>query len=177
MKRGINTRLIHTAYSKDDVYGALQVPIYANSAFDFDTSEELEATFKGIQPGHVYSRSSNPTVEYLELKIKSITESRAVLACASGMSAITNTIMALCSAGDNVVTTKNIFGNSYALFESTLKPFGIDFRYANFSDLSTVESLVDTNTRAIFLESISNPQLEVADFMALSVIAGSIILF
>jgi O-acetylhomoserine (thiol)-lyase len=169
-KHGFNTKILHAPYVKDDIHGALQIPIYANSAFDFDNSEDIEGAFKGIKPAHVYSRSSNPTVEYLETRIKVITEANAVLACSSGMSAITNVIMGLCNAGDNIVTTRNLFGNTFSLFESTLKPFGIGFRYANFSDLNTVKPLIDDKTRLVFLETISNPQLEVADIEALSAI-------
>lgn len=169
-KSGFNTKLLHTPYNKDDVHGALQVPIYASSAFDFDNSLDIQGAFTGSKPAHAYTRSSNPTVEYFEHRVKSITDGVAVLACASGMSAITNVIMSLCSAGDNIVTTRKLFGNTFSLFESTLKPFGLDFRYANFSDLSTVKPLIDNKTRLIFLETITNPQLEVADLEALSVI-------
>jgi O-acetylhomoserine (thiol)-lyase len=170
-KAGFTTRLLHTPYNKDDVHGALQVPIYAASAFDFDNSEDIEGAFKGTKPAHAYSRTSNPTVEYLEMRIKSITEGIAVVACASGMAAISNTIMALCNAGDNIITTRNLFGNTFSLFESTIKSFGIEARYANFSDLKSIQPLIDSNTRLIFLETISNPQLEVADINTLSAIA------
>jgi O-acetylhomoserine (thiol)-lyase len=170
-KLGFNTKLLHTPYLKNDVHGALQVPIYANSAYGFENSEDISGAFKGTKPAHAYSRSSNPTVEYFEQRIKSITDGVAVLACASGMSAITNTIMALCNSGDNLISTRRLFGNSYALFESTLKPFGITARYADFSNLSSIEKLIDSNTRLIFLETISNPHLEVADIKAVSTIA------
>jgi len=170
-KLRFNTKLLHTPYLKNDVHGALQVPIYANSAYGFENSEDISGAFKGTKPAHAYSRSSNPTVEYLEQRIKAITDGIAVLACASGMSAITNTIMALCNSGDNLISTRKLFGNTYALFESTLKPFGINARYADFSNLSSIEQLIDSNTRLIFIETITNPHLEVADLKAVSAIA------
>jgi O-acetylhomoserine (thiol)-lyase len=170
-KLGFNTKLLHTPYLKNDVHGALQVPIYANSAYGFENSEDISGAFKGTKLAHAYSRSSNPTVEYFEQRIKAITDSNAVLACASGMSAITNTIMALCNSGDNLISTRKLFGNTITLFESTLKPFGITAKYADFSDLSSIEKLIDSNTRLIFLETISNPHLEVVDLKAVSAIA------
>ena len=127
-KLRFNTKLLHTPYLKSDVHGALQVPIYATSSYEFENSEDISGAFKGTKPAHAYSRSSNPTIEYFEQRIKSITDGIAVLACSSGMSAITNTIMALCNSGDNLISTRKLFGNTYSLFESTLKPFGISAR-------------------------------------------------
>jgi O-acetylhomoserine (thiol)-lyase len=170
-KLRFNTKLLHTPYLKGDVHGALQVPIYATSSYEFENSEDISGAFKGTKPAHAYSRSSNPTVEFFEQRIKSITDGIAVLACSSGMSAITNTIMALCNSGDNLISTRKLFGNTYSLFESTLKPFGITVRYADFSNLSSIEQLIDSNTRLIFIETITNPHLEVADLKAVSTIA------
>jgi len=167
---GFSTKLIHTPFPKKDPHGALQIPVYLSSAFEFDDSEGIAEAFQGKRAAHAYSRSGNPTVEFFEQKIKYLTNANAVLAVSSGMAAITNTILTVCKAGENIITSRFLFGNTYSLFESTLKNFGIEFRYADLTQLNTIESLIDKNTRAIFFETITNPQLEVADVSALSAI-------
>jgi O-acetylhomoserine (thiol)-lyase len=166
----LSTKLVHTPYPKKDPHGALQMPIYMASAFEFDESEGIAEAFQGKRAAHAYSRSGNPSVEYFEQKIKFITGANAVLALASGMAAVNSTILAICKAGDNVITSKFLFGNTYSLFESTLKNYGIEFRYADLSNPSSIESLIDKNTRAVFFETITNPQLQVVDVSALSAI-------
>ena len=166
-----NTKLIHTPYSKKDPHGALQMPVYLSSAFEFDDSEGIAEAFQGKRAAHAYSRSGNPTVEYFEQKIKVITGANAVLAVASGMAAINSAILSICKNGENIITSKYLFGNTYSLFETTLKNYGIEFRYANLSKPESVETLIDKNTRGIFFETITNPQLQVADVTILSAIA------
>ena len=167
---GFSTKLIHTPFPKKDPHGSLQIPVYLSSAFEFDDSEGIAEAFQGKRVAHAYSRSGNPTVEFFEQKIKYLTNANAVLAVSSGMAAISNTILTICKAGDNIITSRFLFGNTYSLFESTLKNFGIEFRYADLTQLNTIEPLIDGNTRAIFFETITNPQLEVADVSALSAI-------
>lgn len=169
--KGFNTKLLHSPHNKPDIYGSLQAPLYASSAFEFDTAEDLEAAFKGIKPAHVYSRSSNPTVELLELRMKSIGNGVGAAAFASGMAAISAVVFSLCKSGDNVVTTNKLFGNTYSLFENTLKPYGIEFRYVDFTKPDLVVEAIDKNTRLLFAETINNPQLEVIDIAAIAKIA------
>jgi O-acetylhomoserine (thiol)-lyase len=169
--RGFNTRLLHFPYSKKDAHGALQFPIYANAAFEFDSAEDIAGAFNGSKPAHAYTRSGNPTVEYFENRIKSITNGIGIAACASGMAAITSTILNLCNSGDNVITCRKLFGNTYALFESTLKSFGIEFRYCDMTNAQSILPLIDKNTRAIFFETINNPFLEVVDVKQVTAIA------
>jgi O-acetylhomoserine (thiol)-lyase len=94
----------------------------------------------------------------------------AAIAVSSGMAAISNVILTLAGAGTNIVTSKHLFGNTLSLFEKTLKPWGLEIRYADMSDPDAVSRAIDLNTRAVFLESITNPQLEVADFRTLAAI-------
>ena len=110
-------------------------------------------------------------MEHLEQKIKHVTGAFAVIAVSSGMAAIANTILGIARQGENIVTTKFVFGNTYSLFERTLKPWGLETRYADFARPETIEPLIDANTRALFFETITNPQLEVADIQALAAIA------
>jgi O-acetylhomoserine (thiol)-lyase len=170
-KLGFSTKLIHTPFPKKDPHGSLQIPVYLSSAFEFDDSEGIAEAFQGKRAAHAYSRSGNPTVEFLEQKIKYLTNANAVLAVSSGMAAITSAILTVCKSGENIITSKYLFGNTYSLFESTLKNFGIEFRYADLSHPNSIEALIDTNTRAVFFETITNPQLEVVDVSTLSSIA------
>jgi len=168
---GFTTKAIHAPFLKKDPHGSLHMPIYESVSFEFETAEEIEEAFLGKRPRHVYTRTSNPTVEHLEQKIKHISGALAVVATSSGMAAIADMFLSIARQGDNVVTTRYIFGNTYSLLEKTLGPWGLEVRYADLSRPETIEPLVDDRTRAIFFETITNPQLEVADIRALSTVA------
>lgn len=165
------TKALHTPFNKQDVHGTLRMPVYDNVAFEGENAEALEEAFKGTRPIHVYSRISNPTVEYFESVIKNLTGALGALALSSGMAAISNAFFTIARSRDNFITSKNLFGNTYSFFENTLKPFGVSFKYANLSKPESIEQLIDSNTRGIYLETITNPQLEVADIKKLSEIA------
>ncbi|NOY36729.1 MAG: O-acetylhomoserine aminocarboxypropyltransferase/cysteine synthase [Chlorobi bacterium] len=168
---GFTTRVLHTRYLKNDPYGSLHMPVYDTVAFEFDLAEDMELTFQGKKPDHVYSRISNPTVENFENIIRVVTDALTVTALSSGMAAISTLFLTLLEAGDNIITSKHLFGNTYSLFETTLKPFGLQTRYTDLTDPGMVAKQIDDKTRAIFLETITNPQLEVADIKALADIA------
>ena len=99
-KRRITTRLIHTPFPKKDAHESLNFPVYDSVAFEAESAEELELAFRGENPRHLYSRITNPTVEYYEAKVKNLTGAYAVTALSSGMAAITNLLMAIGKAGD-----------------------------------------------------------------------------
>ncbi|MDD5465141.1 MAG: sulfur carrier protein ThiS [Candidatus Omnitrophica bacterium] len=166
------TKILHTKFSKEDPHGSLHMPVYDNVAFEFKTAEDLELAFQGKKPSHMYSRISNPTVEHFEQRIKAITAGAGVIALSSGMAAISNTILTVARSKDNIITSKHLFGNTYSLFENTLKEWGLETRYVDLTRPEKVSRLIDAKTKAIFLETITNPQLEVADIKALSEIAG-----
>lgn len=168
---GFTTRAIHNKYLKEDAHRSLRFPIYSSVAYEFETAEEIEKAFLGEIPSHLYSRITNPTVENFEQKIKNVTDSLAVVALSSGMAAISNLILSIAGSGDNIITTKFLFGNTYSLFEKTLKPWGLEAQYTDMTDPNKVEASINKNTKAIFLETITNPQLEVADIKAISKIA------
>lgn len=168
---GFTTKAIHTPFLRKDTHGSLRMPVYDTAAFEFDTAEEIQAAFLGQKPKHAYTRITNPTVEHLEQKVKNLTDAFAVVAVASGMAAIANVVLSIAGQGDNIITTKHVFGNTYSLFEKTLGPWGLEIRYADFSQPATIKKLIDGNTRAIFFETITNPQLEVASIRALAKIA------
>lgn len=166
-----NSELLHTPYAKPDAYNALSMPIYHSAAFEFDSAEQMELAFTGKSTDHAYSRITNPTVQYFEDRIKTITGASSVTAFNSGMAAITNAIITVAKSGSNIVTSRHLFGNTYSFFASTLSSFGIEIRFCNLTNPDEVESHIDANTCAVFLEIITNPQLEVADLKAISAIA------
>ena len=158
-----STKAIHTQYLRDDPAGSLHMPVYETVAYEFGSSHDIEQAFLGRRPDHIYSRISNPTVEHFERKIRNITGAFAVMALSSGMAAISNLALALLSSGDNFITSKNLFGNTYSLFTSTFKPFGLEPRFVDHGNPEEINNAINEKTRFIFLESITNPQLEIAD--------------
>lgn len=165
------TKILHNPLLKEDPHGSLHMPIYENVAFEFKSAEEIELAFQRKKPAHMYSRISNPTVEAFEQRIKAVTDAVGVIALSSGMAAIANVILAVASQGDNIITTKRLFGNTYSLFESTLRSWGLEPRYADLTQIDSVKGMIDGKTKAIFFETVTNPQLEIVDIKALSDIA------
>ena len=161
-------KLLHTPYPKDDAYKALSMPVYNSAAYEFDSAEQMEAAFTGLSNGYTYSRINNPTVQYFEERIKNITGAHSVTALNSGMAAISNTIIALAKSGSNIVTSKHLFGNTYSLFVNTLAAFGVETRFCDLNNPEQVDSLINDDTCAVFLEIITNPQLEVVNLSKLS---------
>lgn len=165
------TRILHTKFLKEDPHGSLHMPVYDDVAFESKTAEDLELAFSGRRQAHMYSRISNPTVEHFEQKVKAMSDALGVVALASGMAAISNTLLTIAKAGDNIITTKYLFGNTYSLFEQTLKAWGLEIRYVDLTKPLDIERSIDKKTKAIFFETITNPQLEVADVLSLSKVA------
>ncbi|VAX36254.1 O-acetylhomoserine sulfhydrylase / O-succinylhomoserine sulfhydrylase [hydrothermal vent metagenome] len=162
------TKILHHPFLKEDPHGSLHMPIYENVAFEFKTAEDIELAFQRKKPAHAYSRITNPTVEHFEQKIRSVTDAVGVIALSSGMAAISNVLLAIASSGDNIIASKHLFGNTYSLFSSTLKHWGLDVRFTDLTKLKNIESLIDDKTRGVFFETITNPQMGVVDVKALA---------
>lgn len=163
-------RVLHTPYEKQDTYNALSMPVYNAVAYEFETAEAMEDAFCGRTSDHAYSRITNPTVQYFEDRVRAITGAVSVTALSSGMAAISNVLMTVGRANANIVTSPHLFGNTYSLLKSTLASFGMEARFCDLTNPEEVQANVDCNTCAIFLEVITNPQLEVADLKALAAI-------
>lgn len=161
-------RVLHTPYEKPDAYNALSMPVYNTAAYEFDTAEAMEAAFCGNTSDHAYSRITNPTVQYFEDRVRAITGAMSVAALNSGMAAICNTLMTIGRANANIVTSPHLFGNTFSLLKNTLAAFGMEARFCDLTNPDEVRANIDCNTCALFLEVITNPQLEVADLKQLS---------
>ena len=169
--KGFTTKALHGAVPKPDAHGTLRMPVYDSVAFEHPSAEAMQAAFEGRLASHSYSRISNPTVEDYEQRVRLLSDALGVIAVSSGMASISNVILALCEAGANIVTTRSLFGNTYSLFENTLRPWGLDITYVDLSDTKALAGAITENTRAVYLESITNPQLEVVDLESVAKVA------
>lgn len=170
-KNSFEAQLLHTPYEKEDAYHSLSMPVYNTAAYEFDTAEAMEEAFCGRSSDHAYSRITNPTVQYFEKRVQTITDALSVTALNSGMAAVSNVFLTLAQAGSNIVTSAHLFGNTYSFFKSTLAAFGVEVRFCDLTNPEEVRTQIDENTCALFLEIITNPQLEVADLKALAAVA------
>ncbi|MBQ9649638.1 MAG: O-acetylhomoserine aminocarboxypropyltransferase/cysteine synthase [Prevotella sp.] len=165
------TKVLTTKYQKPDAYGALSMPVYYTAAFEFESAKAMGDAFCGRSMAPSYARIANPTTTYLEERVRQITGATSVTALNTGMTAIHYALTAVSAAGLNIVASKHLFGNSVSLIRDTLGTFGVEPRFADFTNPAEVETLIDDKTCALFFEIITNPQLFVADIKALSEVA------
>lgn len=165
------TQAIHTRFQSRDAYNALSMPVYHTAAYEFDNAADMADAFCGRTNAPDYSRVMNPTVTFFENKVKALTDANEVIAFSSGMAAISNTLLTVAAAGKNIVTSRHLFGNTYSLIVTTLQRFGVKAKLCDLTDLKAVREAIDEDSCCIFLEIITNPQMEVADLQALSEIA------
>ncbi len=165
------TIAINTPFVKADAYGALAVPVYNNVAFEFNDAETMSDAFCNRIKAPDYARMMNPTVTNFEQRVKALTGAAHVTAFNSGMAAISNVLLAVSAQGRNIVTSRHLFGNTLALISNTLLRFGVKPRLRDLTDLEAVEKAVDEQTCCVFLEIVTNPQLEVANLKAIADIA------
>ena len=165
------TIAINNPYVRPDVYGALAVPVYNNVAFEFEDAAEMADAFCNRIKAPDYARVENPTVTNFEQRVKALTGADHVTAFNSGMAAISNTLLAASKQGKNIVSSHHLFGNTLALISTTLKRFGVEPRLRDLTNLEAVAEAIDEQTCAVFLEVVTNPQLEVANLKAIAEIA------
>lgn len=155
----------------DPVTDSRAVPIYATTSYVFHDCAHASARFNLTDAGNIYGRLTNSTQEVFEKRIAALECGTAALALASGAAAITYTIQALAQNGGHIVAQKTIYGGSYNLLEHTLPNFGITTSFVNIHNLEEVESQIKENTRAIYIETLGNPNSDIPDIDALSEIA------
>lgn len=165
------TIAIHTPYVRPDAYGSLAVPIYNNVSFEFQDAQEMSDVFCNRKKAPDYGRIANPTVTQFEQRVKALTAAEHVTAFNSGMAAISTALLAVVAQGKNLVTSRHLFGNTLAFISGTLLRLGIKPRLRNLTNLEAVEAAIDEQTACVFLEIVTNPQLEVADLKAIAEIA------
>ena len=161
------TKAIHAAFRHPDAYGSIAMPVYHTAAYQFPDAASMVESFSGRSGEPDYSRVTNPTVTYFEERVAALTGAASVVAYNSGMAAISNFFLAVATEGRNVVTSPHMFGNTFDLITRTLERFGVGVKVVDLTDIEAVEKAVDEHTCCIFLEIVTNPQLEVADLRAL----------
>ena len=167
----LETKAIHSGFDDDPATRAVAVPIYQTTSYSFRDTQHGADLFNLAEPGFIYSRIMNPTLDVLEQRLADMEGGVGSLCMASGMAAITASIQTLASSGDNIVSVSELYGGTYNLFAHTFPQQGIDVRMASGSEINALENLIDDNTKAIFCESIGNPAGNVIDLEALSTMA------
>ncbi len=165
------TIAVHGGYSPDPTTRAVAVPIYQTTSYAFDSAQHGADLFDLKVEGNIYTRIMNPTNAVLEQRLAALEGGVGGLALASGMAAITYSILTIAEQGDNIVSAAALYGGTYNLFAHTLPQYGIEVRFADASDPASFGKLIDGRTRAVFCESIGNPLGNVTDFAALADIA------
>jgi len=167
----LETLALHAGYDGDPTTRAATTPIYQTTSFTFDNTQHGADLFNLAVPGNIYSRIMNPTNALLEARLTAMEGGVGALALASGMAAITYAIQCICRAGDNIVSTSQLYGGTYNLFAHTFPTQGIEVRMSSLNDPASMEKLIDDKTRALFCETIGNPAGNVVDIEAMAKIA------
>ncbi len=169
-KQGISSRLVHSG-SFDEEFGSAVTPIYQTSTFGFRNAQEGADRFAGEDPGFIYTRMGNPTVAAFEGCMCDLEAGQTAVATSSGMAAVTVACLALLKQGDHVVSTASVYGPSRTLIESHLSRFGVTSTFVDTSDPEQIASAMGQRTRLVYVETPSNPMMQVTDIEAAAGIA------
>lgn len=165
------TLQVHAGQAPDPTTGSRAVPIYQTTSFVFDNAEHGANLFALKQFGNIYTRIMNPTTDVFEKRVAALEGGVAGLAVASGQAAQFIALSNILEAGDNFVTSTNLYGGTYNQFKVSFKRLGIEARFATDSQAQEIEALIDDKTKAIYLETIGNPSFNIPDFDAIAAIA------
>ena len=166
------TLQIHVGQEQaDSATDSRAVPIYQTTSYVFHDSNDAEARFNLRAGGNIYGRLTNSTQGVLEERVAALEGGVAALAVSAGAAAVTYAVLALAHAGDNIVAQETIYGGSFNLLDNTLPAYGIKTNFVNIHDLAQVEAAIDENTKAIFIETLGNPNSDIPDIDALAAIA------
>jgi O-acetylhomoserine (thiol)-lyase len=165
------TLSIHAGQKPDPTTGSRAVPIYQTTAYVFDDTEHAANLFALKEFGNIYTRLMNPTTDVFEKRMASIEGGTGSLAVSSGMSAISLALLTITRLGDEIVAADNLYGGTYQLFNHTFPKLGRKTTFVNSTDSEAFRQAINENTRAVYIESIGNPKLDVPDFEAIAAIA------
>ena len=167
---GFNTKLVHAGIEEDH-HGSVVTPIYQTSTFAFRDAQQGADRFAGKAAGYIYTRIGNPTTTALEVNVAQLENGFGATAMSSGMGAVSTVYMALLNAGDHIVSTDSVYGPSRVLMEKHMSRFGVASTYVDSTDLANVRGALKPNTRLVYVESPSNPAMQVTDLAAVAQIA------
>lgn len=162
---------IHGGYETDPTTKSVAVPIYQTVSYEFDDAQHGADLFNLAVPGNIYTRLMNPTNDVLEKRVAQLEGGVGALALSSGMAAINYSILNIAEAGDNIVTTPQLYGGTYTLFAHMLPKQGIEVRFAENDSAEAIEKLIDDKTKAVFCETIGNPAGNIIDIEAIATVA------
>jgi O-acetylhomoserine (thiol)-lyase len=165
------TLCLHAGQEPDPTTLARAVPVHRTSSYVFRNAEHASNLFALKELGNIYTRIMNPTQEVLERRVAALENGAGALAVSSGTSAVYYSIINICAAGDEIVSASNLYGGTYTMFDAILPQFGIHVRFADPLDPKSFEAAISAKTRALFVETIGNPVLEMTDIEAVSQVA------
>ncbi|HPS69048.1 MAG TPA: PLP-dependent aspartate aminotransferase family protein [Holophaga sp.] len=168
--KGFNTKLVHAGI-EEDAYGSVVTPIYQASTFAFRDAQQGADRFAGKAEGYIYTRIGNPTTAALEANVAQLENGFGATAMSSGMGAVSTVYMALLNAGDHMVSTDSVYGPSRVIMEKHFSRFGVQSTYVDTTDLDNLRAAIKPNTRLVYVESPSNPAMQVTDIAAAARIA------
>ncbi|MHB1355043.1 MAG: O-acetylhomoserine aminocarboxypropyltransferase/cysteine synthase family protein [Anaerolineae bacterium] len=168
---GFSTRALHAGYTPDPQTGSRAVPIYQTTSYVFKDTDHAARLFGLQEFGNIYTRIMNPTTDVLEKRVASLEGGVAGLAFASGMAAIAAAISALCTVGDEVVSTTRLYGGTVTFFNNTLSRQGVRTVWVDSDDPSAFDAAITDRTKLVFLETIGNPKLTIPDLVGIARVA------
>lgn len=168
---GFDTLMVHAGQHADPATGACAVPIYQTSSYVFDDAQAAADIFALEKPGYIYSRIDNPTVSVFETRIAALEKGVGAVALASGMAAITYALLNIMRAGDEVVAATTLYGGTYTLLTHTIESWGMKARLVNPDDPENFRRAINERTRAVYIETLGNPGINLVDIEAVSAIA------
>lgn len=168
---GFNTQIVHAGQQPDPSTGALSTPIFQTSTFVFDSAEQGAARFALEESGYIYTRLGNPTTDALEKKLAVLERGEAGLATASGISAITTTLLTLCQQGDHIVSASAIYGCTHAFLSHSMPKFGINVSFVDSANPEEIRAAMRPETKVVYIETPANPTLSLVDIETVAGIA------
>lgn len=168
---GFNTQIVHAGQQPDPSTGALSTPIFQTSTFVFDSAEQGAARFALEESGYIYTRLGNPTTDALEKKLAVLERGEAGLATASGISAITTTLLTLCQQGDHIVSASAIYGCTHAFLSHSMPKFGINVSFVDAAKPEEIRAAMRPETKVVYIETPANPTLSLVDIETVAGIA------
>ena len=171
MSQGIHTLSLHAGQQADPTTGSRAVPIYQTSSYVFKSSEHAANLFALKEFGNIYTRLMNPTTDVFERRVAALEGGTGALGVASGQAAITYALLAITRLGDEIVAANNLYGGTYQLFHHTFPKLGRTVRFVDSRDPAAFRRAINAKTRAVYIETIGNPKLDVPDFETIAQIA------
>lgn len=166
-----STQALHAGHNVQSTAGTRAVPIYQTSSYVFENADHAAGAFNLSIPAYIYTRLNNPTNDILEQRLAALEGGIGAVVTASGASAISTTFLTLLKAGDHIVSSNSLYGGTYNLFNVTLPRFGINTTFVDPSDVENFRTNIQENTKAIFVESLGNPKLDIINLKAVAKIA------